>query len=140
MQLLFILTACPSGRYGGGCLGVCSCEQGTCDRQDGHCTCYSGWTGKYCDQRMFYATLLCFVLINVLDPINLFKLATFLCTSQDGTWISWSFSNLIIWGQRWWVFFYISEILGHHYFNFSFTMQTAITKYQILAFMQSIIR
>ena len=117
-HFILLCTACSPGKYGGGCLGVCSCDHGTCDRQDGHCTCYSGWTGKYCNQRMFYTTLLYLVLVHV--GILWIRLSQPLFVPVPTPYIVAIFIfNYFKWKMivR---FVAIREIVGHHCLDFPF--------------------
>lgn len=41
---------CPEGRFGAGCLLLCSCSGAPCDRATGECVCSAGWTGHDCAQ------------------------------------------------------------------------------------------
>lgn len=49
--LSVFLTECAPGFFGADCQNACECENdGTCDRQDGKCTCPAGWVGLKCEK------------------------------------------------------------------------------------------
>ena len=55
---VFPSPACPSNRFGPGCIGVCDCHFRVCNRHDGFCACHSGYTGTTCNERKMRFSLL----------------------------------------------------------------------------------
>lgn len=47
-----VFTACPTGKFGLGCLYTCSClsSNSVCSPIDGTCTCHAGYRGHNCDR------------------------------------------------------------------------------------------
>ena len=52
--LCVCVLACPEGQYGVECMQQCRCENAaSCSPVDGTCTCTAGWTGQFCQLRMY---------------------------------------------------------------------------------------
>lgn len=49
--MAFVISGCPSGSYGVGCLSRCLCANAAnCDHVSGACLCAPGWIGIVCDK------------------------------------------------------------------------------------------
>jgi len=56
-----IMTVCPPGRYGLGCVEECTCETGNCHHITGDCSCPIGYFGANCSHSKPSTSIVCCV-------------------------------------------------------------------------------
>ena len=55
VYLVCLFAACPSNRYGRGCVLACTCQNGAaCNSVNGICTCQQGFFGTDCENSKFF--------------------------------------------------------------------------------------